>query len=571
MPDEISTMLKEYKEATKTTVKEPPKTVKELEQALIQRGIEEREKREYAVGKGENVKVKKPRLTPLEVAHILQEYIPFVIIDKIDNPVSMYLIDEGIYTTKEAYFFKVISYLENTLIKKTAENVLFHLKNEAAVKEKYRGNQFICVGNGIYNALSNQLEEYRPDLLFTSKIATNYREVTSEPERTGWKFSEMVKDWSNDDEELELLFWQIIRASVQLKNREQFVLLRDSGGGRTGKGTFEEFIASLIGKENTMALTVTEMTQSHQLQGIDTAQVVIGDDNDSSSFINEPRVLKSLVTGDSINVNPKNQPRFSYQGTPLVIQSINGHLRTTDVTGAFKRRMLIVPFVKSFKGGKGNPRIKNEYAHDKEILEGIMYQALQLEDFTLFIQPKASEKVLHEFTLENDVVADFYENVFQHFQSGRLRVDFVYTYFVQWSRMIGKPSKLSQRMFVSRLNEFIAKSRDWRHTGQQALQVLDYFIEEDNLIENEPFIEELTYIQDRYRKARKTCYVNTRNEEILEVQAIEKEIGQMERTAEAMQSSNSNMKLIDVESHEKQLAEMKKYKTELMQLYSLRG
>lgn len=467
----LNVSFKEFFNNNKQVQKQDVNTLEELKHKLTERGNQERADREYSQGKRDNAETKKPRLTPLEVAHVLQDYLDFVIVGNIENPVSMFLVDEGIYTATESYFFKIISWVENTLTERLAKNVMFHLKNESEIKQKYAGSDYICVGNGLFNFETMELESYNPEIVFTSKIDTNYIQMDSEPMRDGWTFSNMLQEWSNDDKELESLLWQIVRASIQLKNREQFVLLRDSGMGRSGKGTFQEFISSLVGKDNILPLTVKEMQQNHQTEGIETAQIVIGDDNDTSSFVDEPRVLKSLVTGDMFSVNPKGLKRFKYQGTPLVVQSVNGHLRTSDITDAFKRRMLMVPFVNSYKGSKGNPKIKSEYARDPEILSWIMQCALQIEDFTLFIQPKASENLMREFTLENDIVADFFENVFSTFKSGRLRVDFVYKYFVKWSQEVGKPSKLSQRMFVTRLNQFIEKTDDWSHTGQTAISV----------------------------------------------------------------------------------------------------
>ena len=569
IPDDISKDIEEFSHVVEEASQEPePTNLKELESILRNRGFKEREKKEYTTGKGDNIKVKKPRLTPLEVASILKEYISFVVIDDISNPVNLFLLDQGIYTDEEAYFFKFISCVENTLSESQARTVIFHLKNEAPIKKRYTGDNYACVGNGLFNFTTKTLEPYRPDIIFTSKIATDYKEFDSEPSRESWTFSAMLKEWANGDDELESVLWQIIRASVQLKNREQFVLFRDSGTGRTGKGTAQEFISSLVGKRNVLPLTMKELTKDHQTEGIEKAQVIIGDDNDAKAFLDEPRVIKSLATGDPININPKKMKRYSFQGTPLIIQSINGHLKTSDMSNAFKRRMLIVPFIRSYKGSKGNPKIKNEYAHDKEILQYILYEALQLEDFTLFIQPEISKKILHEFTLENDVVADFYENVFKQFQSARLRVDFVYNYFVKWAGSVGKPSKVSQRMFVSRLNEFVADSDEWEHTGQTALQVLDYFLEEDNLVDDRPFLDELTYIQESYRRKRKSCYVNKKREHEIELKAIDMEIRKLEDTSEAIENGRGNMKMLDLDSHNKKLKEMKQYRDDFMQSYS---
>ncbi|MBX9040716.1 MULTISPECIES: phage/plasmid primase, P4 family [Enterococcus] len=493
-----------------------------------------------------------------EAVTILDEFVHYVKIDDIDSPVSIFNLDDGIYTNSIGVWYRVISYIL-PFSKENEKNTIIHiLSTRADIKNLYSSSDRIVVGNGIYNFNTKKLEPYNPDYVFTSKIATNYREFISPLEIKGWSVKKMFSDWAQGDKELELLFMQIVRASVQLKQRDQFVLLRDDEQGGTGKGTFQKLIFNLVGFENIMALSMVEMTKEHQLAGIEKAQVIIGDDNDNGVFIKEPRVIKTLTSGDPLNVNPKGQKNYSFLGCPLIIQSINGHLKTKDISQAFKDRMLFVNFTKKYRGtNEGNPDIKQDYINRSEVLESLLYEALQLEDFTNFIQPASSERLMKEFTVQNDIVADFYFEVFKKFKSARLRSDFVFKYFLEWCKGNNSPTTMKQRNFTDRMKLLIVGT-DWEHSGKVELATGVYFNDDDNLQDG------LTVVDENMTVAkRKTCYRNKGKELEYDKSEIDKKIKEQQDVIERIKSNRSNMKALDIETNEIELDKLKEERKRL--------
>lgn len=569
--------------------KVPPKTMKELKYRMIEMaklekesnsGLIKEKKIKDAIAKEltlkKNEKKSKEEIEDLVLSRyesveyegslerdaaikIIDELVHYIKIDDIDNPISLFDLDNGIYTTSVGFWYKIISWILPLSSEREKNTIMHILSTRANVKERYKKSDRIIVGNGIYNFTTKRLEPYNPKYVFTSKIATKYKKIKTEPCYDGWTFSNMLQEWTQGDEELEYSFWQIIRASIQLKVRKRFVLLRDNGQGRTGKGTFQSLIQGLIGKSNVLFLTMKEMEQGHLLEGLENAQAVIGDDNDKSAFLDEPRVLKSLATGDPLKINPKNKTPINFQGSPLIIQSMNGHLRTSDMSDAFKNRILFIPFTKSYIGIE-NTAIKEDYIHREDFLSWVLYQALQLEDFTLFNIPKVSDEVMQEFILENDIVADFFKSVFIHFKSGRVPADLGYQVFREWSGAVGKPSQLSQRAFTNRLLIFVEGSKDWKHSGQTALAPLHYLIDE----KDHPYCDIIGNIFfGTDIKKRKSTYLNEANSKQIDKKILDREIDKQEQVIESIEKGRSNIKAIDIEESKKKLQELIKERENL--------
>jgi len=534
----------------------------QLKQLLTIRGFLERKKIEHF----KNVKdpeLKKPRISEFKTSVILREYVPFVVISEKRNPVSMYLYDEGIYTSEPSYIHEVISWLENIFTEPQSNQVIFHIKKYIDVVEKYNGGRFSCIGNGIMDWKEKKLLPYKPSLVFTAKADVNYKEFDNEPEIDGWKFSDAVAEWAGHDKEVEFLLWQVLRASLQIKNREQFVLLIDDGIGRTGKGTFQQFIQSLVGIKNIATLTMAEFGKAHQLEGIEEAQVIIGDDNDEKSFLAEPKFLKSIATGDPVTINPKGTKKYTFQGTPLIIQSSNGYLKTSDITSAFKRRMLFVPFMTKFDRKKGNTKVKSEYAYDPEILSWILYQSVQMEDFTLFTQPGVTKELLHEFELQNDPVADFFYSIFDELDSGRVKKRFVYELFIKWCEEVGRTTNLSERQFSRRFTKFIDESENWK-VSSSTLAISYYFVETDSFINDRRMLHFNDIDINKYRGDRKPCYVNPANEKQIDVQEIDKVLANLKTELNRLETTHSNYKSMDIDETRNKIIDLEERRKELM-------
>ncbi|MUK60045.1 DNA primase, partial [Pseudomonas aeruginosa] len=164
------------------------------------------------------------------------------------------------------------------------------------------------------------------------------------------------------------------------------------------------------GYSNIASLKVNEFDERFKLSVLEGKTAVIGDDVPVGVYVDDSSNFKSVVTGDPVLVEFKNKPLYRATFKCTVIQSTNGMPKFKDKTGGTLRRLLIVPFNANFNGIKENFKIKEDYIKNPQVLEYVLYKAINL-DFETFDIPDASEKMLEVFKEDNDPVYGFKVNM----------------------------------------------------------------------------------------------------------------------------------------------------------------
>lgn len=384
-------------------------------------------------------------LAPKMCANLLQQYIKFIVFDLEENTrLAMYVASEGIYTSNTQYIKRVISWIEPTLTDSKANDVIYHLTNDAEVKPRTDSRFLIAVQNGIFNLKTKELEDFTPDYVFTSKISTPYVSDPYLKVIDGWSVDAWIKSLACFDEQIEILLWQVINDSLNGNyTRKKAIFLL--GDGNNGKGTFQDLLINLIGAQNVATLRIEEFKNRFSLSMLEGKTVVIGDDVQSGIAIEDSANFNSVVTGDRVGVEQKNKPKYSAVFRCSVIQSTNGMPQFKNKTSGTMRRLLIVPFNADFNGEKENFKIKEEYIKDPEVLQYVLHRAINM-DFERFSIPDLSLQQLDEFELDNNPVTEFYRDCFREFKHNEIPMSVVYSTYVIFCKQNGY-KELTSRMF----------------------------------------------------------------------------------------------------------------------------
>lgn len=367
-------------------------------------------------------------ISTIRCAMVLKEYVKFIIFDLEENTkLSMYLADEGIYTQNITLIQRVISWLEPKHNKVKADEVMYYLKNHSNVQQKTNSRYLIPVNNGVFNLETKKLENFSPDYVFTSKVSTNYYDNPVLPNIDGWNVEEWIKEIACYDGEIVRLLWQVINDSLNGNyTRKKAIFL--VGEGNNGKGTYQELLSNLIGSNNIATLKANEFDERFRLSVLQGKTAVIGDDVPPNVYIDDSSSLKSVITGDTVSVEQKNQPLYSAAFKCTVIQSTNGMPKFRDKTAGVLRRFIIVPFKADFEVQEENFKIKEDYIKQSEVLEYVLNKAINL-DFESFNIPKVSMQALDEFKQDNDPVYEFKTEVFDEWDIPEVPKDLVYAYY----------------------------------------------------------------------------------------------------------------------------------------------
>jgi putative DNA primase/helicase len=203
---------------------------------------------------------------------------------------------------------------------------------------------FIAFKNGIYNILTDKLEDFNPDYVITNKIDHNYN-----PDAYSEVADKTLSKMACQDDEIRSLLEEMIGSCFYRSNKlaggKAFIL---TGNKSNGKSTFLDMIKNLMGRANCSALDLNELGERFNKSVPFGKLVNIGDDI-GDKFIDDSSIFKKMVTGEDIAAERKGQDPFNYTSTCKLMFASNNLPKVRDKTGAIKRRLIIIPFNAEFK------------------------------------------------------------------------------------------------------------------------------------------------------------------------------------------------------------------------------
>lgn len=401
------------------------------------------------------------RVPPRIIADDLKQVVKFAVIgdtasDLEKAPLVFYNPDTGLYSNSNRIIDKLILAIDNTTQERNRKEIKKWLALEAQPLTLNKDKNLIPVGNGVFNKETNKLIKFSPDLVFTTKVATNYNEKNiAEPTFNNWSLSNWFKELADNDKHKEQLLWQLIATIVQNKaNSNVLFCLIDNGQGRTGKSTFEQLLMNLVGKDNYTALKLAEFDNDFLLAQAYGASLIIGDDNPPLKYIDDGSTLKSVVTNELVLINPKGTPPFSAKFNTTVVQSMNAFPRFRDTTGGLYRRFRLIKFNHQYPDTPAGRKIKDEYIYNEELLQWLLKKALTIDTSTI-IDTKESKEMVTDIQLESDIVRSFVADVVNGFTSTRIPVKFLYQLFNNYAEANHNSTNITQNSFTRRIKPIL--------------------------------------------------------------------------------------------------------------------
>ena len=233
---------------------------------------------------------------------------------------------------------------------------------------------------------------------------------------------------------------------------------------------------NLVGKDNYTSLKLDEFGHDFKLANAYGARLIIGDDNEPKGFIDDGSNLKSIVTNETVLLNPKGAKPFTAKFFATVVQSMNGVPTFRDKSGGLYRRFRMLNFPKQYPDTPAGKRIKNDYIYDRQLLEWILKKALEV-DVTTIIDTKESQELVFDTRLDNDPVLYFVEEVVSRLQSTRFPTSFLFNLFCAFMKSENSPTKIKQRSFTKQVRPYMER-RSWKYDNKN-LSSLDHFDKRD--------------------------------------------------------------------------------------------
>ena len=407
------------------------------------------------------------------VTNILEDHITWAVLgndieDWQKSALYFYNPESGIYEKNTLLIEELINIVEPQITERNIREVKSKLRIESKRLFLTNDPNLYALGNGIFDAKKHKLLAYSPKYVFTSKIAVNYNPDAQEPRFDNWSFSKWInEDIAENKEDKIKLIWQTFKAVINSNySYHSSVFLLDNANGSAGKGTFEQLLQNIAGKNNYASIKLNQFEKDAVLATIVNKPLVIGDDNDPKKPIDSSENFKSAATGDAIVINDKFEKVYSYKPTCLIVQSLNELPKFKDNTGANYRRIRVIKFNKHYIENADNRKIKDEYIYNKELLEWIVKKAIDVKIDGVMIRTKESNEILEQNKIDSDPFLQFVNEIIVPTDHGYKFQDTTYQVYKRWFEVTGHKLGLeTDREFNKRIRKDtdIKQGRRWRN------------------------------------------------------------------------------------------------------------
>jgi putative DNA primase/helicase len=203
----------------------------------------------------------------------------------------------------------------------------------------------LWLANGILNMRTMELQPLSPQIFSTAQLPWDWNADAYDKE-----MDEFLQSISDDDDSVRALIEEMIgycfTSSVFMQ--KAFILIGDKSNG---KSTLLSIIRSMIGPLNYSTLDLNDLDNQFRLSNIVGKIVNLGSDI-SDVYLEDISIFKKIVTGDALTVEFKHKNSFNHIPCVKMIFSANQIPQFRDPTGAGMRRLILIPFTRTFDGAK---------------------------------------------------------------------------------------------------------------------------------------------------------------------------------------------------------------------------
>lgn len=257
---------------------------------------------------------------------------------KLNNVMHIYT--NGVYADRQSDIeAAMIGHLPDLTAARRRET-LSYLEIIAEKKEPAAVN-LVALDNGIYNLLSDTLDEFDPGIVIKNRVPVQYA-----PDAYDQVTDRVLNKICCGDVDLRQLLEEVVGYILLRRNElgKCFIL---TGSGSNGKSTFIDMIKQFLGTDNYSSLALDEIGDRFKTAEIFGKLANLGDDI-SSMYLDNNATFKKLVTGETVNVERKGKDPFEFNNYGKMIFAANQLPRINDVTDGLMRRLILIPFNAKF-------------------------------------------------------------------------------------------------------------------------------------------------------------------------------------------------------------------------------
>lgn len=397
-----------------------------------------------------------------EIVDVLIQTIAFVKFGHGETAsIATYDYDEKIYDYNFNVLKEYIVKLNNSVTESLTNTIVMTLtarSSELAIFNplpKYK----IAVGNGIYNTITKELEEFSPKYTVLNRISTNYNPNVEHPIfEDGFTFQNMIQTFSNNNSDRILLLYQIMKSIITgVSFSDAFFIFLGEGGD--GKSTFFNLIINIIGRHNVGFVNFSELSKEDKFLETMNKKLVIGLDNNANVFIRDMAKLKSIASHETVTYTRKFKTAISVPFTATFIQLCNTMPRFSESGNSLMRRIVMFLAEYSYtKHGSENPNIES-YINNQQFKEYVLKLII---DFPYYSNFNDVDRKVSKQSLDNDdsilqVIEDFVTTGLL-VKNEKVPMHYLYGAYLDWMNNYNfSANKLGLKGYMSKIESYLLK------------------------------------------------------------------------------------------------------------------
>jgi len=295
------------------------------------------------------------------------------------------------------------------------------------------------IKNGMLNIETMVLSDHDPKLFSTTQLDVEYNAGATCP-----LFEKTVAEWLETEKKVQLL-QEFLGYCIERETKQEKILFM-VGSGANGKSTLLSVIEAIFGSNNCSAIPLDKLSDKFSLAQLFGKALNLASEAPSKSVLCDDK-LKAIVSGDLIQAEKKFQPPFSFRPFARFIVACNEIPRTEDQSNAFYRRMLILPFSRTYSEQEQDKTLKHKLMAEKDGIFLWMLAGLRrLKDRGRFEEPKESVVEREAYRKENNTVMTFVEEECELSTTGMTPKNEFFTHYSVWCQHAGYKPMTKQRV-----------------------------------------------------------------------------------------------------------------------------
>ena len=334
-------------------------------------------------------------------------------------------------------------------------------------KDRPDPSKLVSLQNGLFHTEQNIMIPHSLGFFTLNSLPFAY-----DPEAKCPTWEGFLNDlWPEDKESIDCL--QEMFGYILSGDSSQQKFFNIIGPRRSGKGTINKVLVSLLGQHNTVAPQLEELCDTFGLQPW-LGKLLASFTDARAPERNRGAVVSQLlriVGGDTVTVNRKNKEAWSgYLPTRIVIYS-NEALQLTENSNALTGRMIVFKMTNSFYG-KEDVRLADKLAKE---LPGIFNWAIAGQQRRMaregqrFIQPTTGRELLELMEELGNPIGAFIADAMEYDVEAHSDKDQVFACWRRWcvSKNIVPGNDLTfKRRFLAATQDHRVESKRMRYNGE---------------------------------------------------------------------------------------------------------